>query len=84
MGQLAVSGTATLAAVGSTLLLNYCVTPYVHELREVGGSYEATTATMWGTRMNTKFGLDEVVGVAKANTSRPFCNFLAAGKPLYM
>jgi len=31
-GQLAVSGTALVAAIGSTALLNWCVTPYVHRI----------------------------------------------------
>jgi hypothetical protein len=93
MGQIAVSGTATLAAVGSTVLLNYCVTPYVHTLTsetttsETGTAtttYTATTATMYGTRKATSFTSDEVVSVAAAGTSRPFCNFVAAGVPMYV
>ncbi|CAM9331760.1 unnamed protein product [Choristocarpus tenellus] len=34
-GQVAVAGTAMAAAVGSTILLNACVRPYVHALSEI-------------------------------------------------
>jgi len=85
MGTLAVSGTATLAAVGSTVLLNYCVTPYVHTITTTDDEmYTATTATMYGTRKQTDFALADVVGTAKAKSSRPFCNFTAKDTPMYI
>lgn len=43
-GQLAVIATAAVTAVGSTVLLGYCFTPYVHTLELVHNT-GATTAT---------------------------------------
>ena len=37
VGQAAVGGTALLAAVGSTVLLNFCVSPYVHTIKQREG-----------------------------------------------
>ncbi|CAM9575098.1 unnamed protein product [Discosporangium mesarthrocarpum] len=34
-GQVAVAGTAMLAAVGSTVLLHYCIKPYAHRMYEI-------------------------------------------------
>jgi len=69
-GQLAVSGTALFAAIGSTALLNWCVTPYVHiiELMDVaakdkndpkknteGVQVRATYANIFGIRRTLTF-----------------------------
>ena len=83
-GQVAVSGTALLAAVGSTVLLNYCVTPYVHEIVRDGDQFTATTVNIFGFRADTTFRIGDVVGAAQSGTSRPFCNFVAAGVPMYI
>eukprot|EP00520_Triparma_pacifica_P020000 CAMPEP_0118653906 /NCGR_PEP_ID=MMETSP0785-20121206/12082_1 /TAXON_ID=91992 /ORGANISM="Bolidomonas pacifica, Strain CCMP 1866" /LENGTH=124 /DNA_ID=CAMNT_0006546483 /DNA_START=283 /DNA_END=654 /DNA_ORIENTATION=- len=83
-GQVAVSGTALLAAAGSTVLLNYCVTPYVHKITKTGDDYTATTANLFGMRTTTDFTLDQVVNPTDAKLSRPFCNFVANGTPMYI
>ena len=83
-GQVAVSGTALLAAAGSTVLLNYCVTPYVHEITKEGENFTAMTANLFGMRTTTQFNLDQVVTPTDAKLSRPFCNFVANGTPMYI
>jgi hypothetical protein len=83
-GQVAVSGTALLAAAGSTVLLNYCVTPYVHSITKSGDSFSAVTANLFGMRTTTPFMLDQVVTPKDAKLSRPFCNFVANGVPMYI
>lgn len=99
-GQLAVAGTAAFAAVGSTLLLSYCFSPYVHRLEyvdpETGTPVDknmitekdktplhirATTRTLLSTELQTVF--DPVNDVTVASSVRPFCNFVAAGVPMY-
>lgn len=84
-GQAAVSGTALCAAVGSTVLLNYCVSPYVHSILQVGegdgATYEAVTANLMGMRVTTSFDL---AAVQPPTGTRPFCNFVAAGVPMYV
>ena len=98
-GQLAVAGTAAAAAVGSTLLLSFFFNPYVHKLEYVDPSsgesvlpaptnvnetsslhIRATTRTLLATQLETVFDPSTVVA---APNSRPFCNFVAAGIPMY-
>jgi len=77
-----VTSVALSAAVGSTALLNYCVSPYVHRLEERGGGFEATTVDFWARKVNTKFKIDDVT--SSSSLSRPFCNFVAKGVPMYV
>ncbi len=87
LGQLAVGGTASLAAVGSTMLLNFCVTPYVHEMTKEGDSdplFTATTANMLGMLVKTEFKPADVTSMVESGSSRPFVNFFANGKPMYI
>ena len=82
-GQLAVGGTAILAAAGSTVALSFCFSPYVHKLERVDDTQvKATTANILGMRVETTFDLSKDVG--KAAGSRPFCNFTAKGLPMYV
>jgi len=79
------SGTALLAAAGSTVLLNYCVTPYVHSITTVDDSnYTAMTANLFGMRTTTDFTLDQVMSLDAAKLNRPFANFVANGTPMYI
>ena len=82
-GQLAVGGTAIMAASGSTVALSFCFSPYVHKLERVDDTQiKATTANILGMRVETTFDPSKDVG--KAAGSRPFCNFTAKGLPMYV
>ena len=82
-GQLAVGGTAMMAAAGSTVALSFCFSPYVHKLERVDDTQiKATTANILGMRVETTFDPSKDVG--KAAGSRPFCNFTAKGLPMYI
>ena len=82
-GQLAVGGTAIMAAAGSTVALSFCFSPYVHKLERVDDTQiKATTANILGMRVETTFDPSRDVG--KAAGSRPFCNFTAKGLPMYV
>lgn len=82
-GQLAVGGTAIMAAAGSTVALSFCFSPYVHKLERVDDTQiKATTANILGMRVETTFDSSKDVG--KAAGSRPFCNFTAKGLPMYV
>ena len=82
-GQLAVGGTAIMAAAGSTVALSFCFSPYVHKLERVDDAQiKATTANILGMRVETTFDPSKDVG--KAAGSRPFCNFTAKGLPMYV
>jgi hypothetical protein len=82
-GQLAVGGTAIMAAAGSTVALSFCFSPYVHKLERVDDTQiKATTANILGMRVETTFDPSKDVG--KAAGSRPFCNFTAKGLPMYV
>jgi len=90
-GQLAVSGTAILAAVGSTVLLNWCITPYVHRLERIGGSAEivATYVNIFGMRKTVSFDpRTDVIHVDPSGKKmfRPFVNFFVKPDmvPLYV
>ena len=91
-GQLAVAGTAGVAAVGSTLLLSFFFNPYVHTMEYVPACdsdnddklslhVRATTRTLLSTKLETVF--DPSTIIAPSN-SRPFCNFIADGVPMYV
>ena len=55
-GQLAVGGTAIMAAAGSTVALSFCFSPYVHKLERVDDAQiKATTANILGMRVETTF-----------------------------
>ncbi|GMI08901.1 hypothetical protein TrVE_jg2099 [Triparma verrucosa] len=82
IGQIAVTSVALTTAVGSTALLNYCVSPYVHRLSEREGRFEAVTVDFWARKINTKFELDDVT--SSSALARPFCNFVAKGVPMYV
>ncbi|GMH67895.1 hypothetical protein TL16_g08522, partial [Triparma laevis f. inornata] len=83
IGQIAVTGTALTTAVGSTLLLNYCVSPYVHKLEKVNeNDYSAVTVNMFAQKMSTTFTLDQIE--LSDSLNRPFCNFIANGMPMYV
>ena len=85
----AVGGTAMIAAVGSTLLLNYCTNPYVHRIEQnkETNTLNVTSANMLGIRFETLVKIpDDLVPAAKAGGGfmRPFCNFIGAGVPFYV
>ena len=99
VGQLVVGGTAIFAATGSTAALSYCVSPYVHTLeriavttpdettRKVGdhtSSYllKAATRNILGMKVETIF--NPATDVSHYTGSRPFCNFIAKGVPMYV
>ena len=44
-GQLAVIATAAVTAVGSTVLLGYCFTPYVHTMELLNNTNDSATRT---------------------------------------
>ena len=97
-GQIAVIATAGLTAVGSTVLLGYCFSPYVHTLERVaiadGGEKDEVDDEQQLIRMVTRDILArEVVTVFNPKTdvtappssnSRPFCNFMVNGLPFYI
>ena len=57
-GQLAVIATAAVTAVGSTVLLGYCFTPYVHTLELVHNTGATTATTATATTNNNNDGED--------------------------
>jgi len=82
-GQLAVGGTAIFAATGSTAALTYCISPYVHLLEKIPNSMiRATTYDIFARRVQTEF--DPSKDVSHTVGSRPFCNFIAKGVPMYV
>ena len=111
-GQLAIIGTAGVAAVGSTALLGYCFSPYVHTLERLSPSatsnkneedgVDATTTTnnesmnanenllrivtrdILARRVETIFDPTTDVFPPPTNNSRPFCNFMVRGLPMYV
>ena len=88
-GQLAVIGTAGLTAVGSTVLLGYCFSPYVHSVERLPLStsnneddaankhlIKIITRDILARRVETIFDPTTDVCPPPSNSSRPFCNFL--------
>lgn len=104
-GQIAVIATAGLTAVGSTALLGYCFSPYVHRLERLPGmasdsnsngennnddatKHESllriTTRDIIARRVEVTFDPTTDVTSAPSNNSRPFCNFMVKGLPMYV
>ena len=112
-GQLAVIATAGVTAVGSTALLGYCFSPYVHTLERLPGlasdtssddnSHDGDDATKGGVndrqsqnlvriitrdilarKVETVFDPKTDVSPPPSSTSRPFCNFMVKGLPMYV
>ena len=89
MAASAVGGTAMLAAVGSTLLLNYCTNPYVHSITKSSSdnTLTITQANMLGMRKQTSVCMDTQCirpDQEKGTNLRPFCNFIGNGQPFYI
>ncbi|KAL3821633.1 hypothetical protein ACHAXA_006053 [Cyclostephanos tholiformis] len=119
-GQLAVIVTAGIAAVGSTALLGYCFSPYVHTMERIlptshaptavvedgtarddaggeadvdgsGGDHRGTTGLVrivtrdiLARRVETVFDPATDVSPPPNVSSRPFCNFIVKGMPMYV
>lgn len=90
-GQLAVIVTAGVTAVGSTCLLGYCFTPYVHTMERLDNSQEGDgqqirmiTRDILARRVETIFNPDTDVTPPPGNNTRPFCNFMIHNKPYYI
>lgn len=95
-GQLAVIATAGVTAVGSTALLGYCFSPYVHTLEilpenvangECDDKSERqvrmVTRDILARRVETIFNPSADVSPPSKNT-RPFCNFMVRDQPFYI
>ena len=94
-GQLAIIATAGLTAVGSTALLGYCFSPYVHTLERIpsvkegynddaNSSVKIITCDVLARRVETIFDPNTDVSPPPKNNSRPFCNFVVKGLPMYV
>lgn len=119
-GQLAVVVTAGVAAVGSTALLGYCFSPYVHTLERLlpppplphsaedgAGDHPAgeegggaggigdqrkncttlariVTRDILARRVVTVFDPATDVSTPPNGITRPFCNFVVRGTPMYV
>ena len=98
-GQVAVLATAGLTAVGSTALLGYCFSPYVHTLERVvaddGAGEEnnkldnnqlirMVTRDILARKVETVFDPTKDVAAPSSSNSRPFCNFMVKGLPFYI
>eukprot|EP00581_Thalassiosira_minuscula_P014645 CAMPEP_0183717694 /NCGR_PEP_ID=MMETSP0737-20130205/11231_1 /TAXON_ID=385413 /ORGANISM="Thalassiosira miniscula, Strain CCMP1093" /LENGTH=289 /DNA_ID=CAMNT_0025947171 /DNA_START=152 /DNA_END=1021 /DNA_ORIENTATION=- len=103
-GQLAVIATAGVTAVGSTALLGYCFSPYVHTLEQLSGNFSESdggndaddaanlnqnlvrivTRDILARRVETIFDPTTDVTPPPNNNSRPFCNFMVKGLPMYV
>jgi hypothetical protein len=114
IGQIAVIATAGITAVGSTALLGYCFSPYVHTLEvlpekvtsesdgnEDEGDGNTTsnntdegvdtqrlarivTRDILARRVETVFNPATDISPPPSNNSRPFCNFMVKGLPMYV
>ena len=99
-GQLAIIATAGVTAVGSTALLGYCFSPYVHYLERLPPAtlnennvdegeedqnlFRITTRDILARRVETIFNPATDISPAPSNNSRPFCNFMVRGLPMYV
>ena len=98
-GQVAVIATAGLTAVGSTVLLGYCFSPYVHTLEKIAPPDDAqdkndvdnnqqlirmVTRDILARKVETIFDPTKDVGAPSSSNSRPFCNFTVNGLPFYI
>lgn len=89
VGQFAVLGTAGVVAVGSTALLGYCFSPYVHYLERLPKKdgirlVRAITRDLYAREVETIFDPATDVDPPPEKTSRPFCNFVVKGLPMYV
>mmetsp|Transcript_24792 Transcript_24792/g.36695 ORF Transcript_24792/g.36695 Transcript_24792/m.36695 type:complete len:239 (+) Transcript_24792:93-809(+) len=99
LGQFAVGGTATAAACGSTVLVHYFFTPYVHTLERihVNRAIDETTSEPTSNQKNLikatwrnlfvmkqETIFDPSIDVTPYDGNRPFCNFFVKGIPLYV
>ena len=95
--QVIVGATAVLAATGSTAALSYCFSPYVHTLEyytqnsnSSSSLIQAKTRNIWAREVHTVFDMDRdviplsVLTSGKSPLTRPFCNFIAKGLPMYV
>ena len=89
-GQLAVIATAGATAVGSTILLGYCFSPYVHTMEllndDINGELKVKMVTrdILARQVETIFDPATEVSPPAKNNTRPFCNFMVRGKPFYI
>lgn len=90
-GQVAVLATAGVTAVGSTVLLGYCFSPYVHTLERVtpvegADNYllRMITRDIFARKIETIFDPTTDVTAPSSSNSRPFCNFMVKGLPFYI
>eukprot|EP00985_Skeletonema_marinoi_P025331 scaffold18515_cov200-Skeletonema_marinoi.AAC.6 len=92
-GQVAVIATAGLTAVGSTVLLGYCFSPYVHTLERVAADsaqdkndqlIRMVTRDILARKVETIFDPTKDVAAPSSSNSRPFCNFMVHGLPFYI
>jgi hypothetical protein len=93
-GQVAVLTTAGVTAVGSTVLLSYCFSPYVHTLERVVGTEDRNeldtnllrivTRDILARKVETVFDPTKDVSAPSSSNSRPFCNFIVKGRPFYV
>ena len=95
--MLAVLGTAGFTAIGSTVLLGYCFSPYVHTLERVAPDAQdeneldnnqllirMVTRDILARKVETIFDPTKDVATPSSSNSRPFCNFLVNGLPFYI
>ncbi|KAL9188695.1 hypothetical protein ACHAXT_007073 [Thalassiosira profunda] len=102
-GQMAIIATAGITAVGSTALLGYCFSPYVHTLERLSGgvakadgnatadaadgnesSVRIVTRDVLARRVETIFDPATDVTPPPSSNTRPFCNFMVKGLPMYV
>lgn len=94
-GQLAIIATAGVTAIGSTALLGYCFSPYVHTLERLSALKDSNdgdanalvriiTRDILARRIETIFDPTTDVSPPPKNNSRPFCNFVVKGLPMYV
>ena len=77
--------------MGSTVLLGYCFTPYVHTLELLDNNSSSDdeqrirmiTRDILSRRVETIFTSGDVTPPPESNT-RPFCNFMVRDKPFYV
>ena len=90
-------GTAGFTAVGSTILLGYCFSPYVHTLERVAPDAQEgneadnnqllirmVTRDILARKVETIFDPSKDVATPSSSNSRPFCNFMVNGLPFYI
>jgi len=92
-GQIAVIATASITAVGSTALLSYCFSPYIHTMEQLGQEGDGekcrsllrvTTRDILARQVVTVFDPKDVTPPTSTNNTRPFCNFMLEERPFYI